>query len=113
MSENVLSHGIFLKITNGPLNYEEISDILYDKKSIWNINYEGTLLYSDDSDGEAYGIQFHRKNVIDKEDIKILNDLGIEFDESSALAYSCVWYNGTDSDMSEVTLEEYKNLMLD
>lgn len=111
MSENVLSHGAFYKISNGPVDYEDISEELYDRGSIWNINYEGTLVFTDVSDSDMYGIQFHKHTSISEMDKEILESLNIEIDESSRLEYSCVWYNGTDSDMSTLTLKEYEEVV--
>lgn len=111
MSDNVLSYGVFYKIKNGPLDYEEVSEALYEADTFFNLNYEGTLLYTDMGGGNIYGLHFHEPKPLIGEDIRLLQLLhGIEVDESSGLAYSCVWYNGADSYMSELTLKEYEEI---
>lgn len=108
MSTYVMSFGVFMKITNGPVDYEELSEKLYEAGSIWNLNYDGTLVFSDEGGEDIYGILFASTNSVKAEDIELLNKLGIEVDATNVKPYVCVWYNGADSDMSMFTLEEFE-----
>lgn len=116
MSSTVLSQG-FIAVLDVPLDSEAREDLqerLYENKSTLHINHEGTLVYS---------------NVVpfkDREDIyelqiggKTLFDGSINFAHECANAgivingtygskpYSEIWYNGGDSQVSMLTLEEF------
>ena len=121
MSHDVYSKGIMIPLKE-KISREtriHISDDLYDDGDKIgfdvNVNYEGTLIYTDGSQCEdypPYGIQFEIKNDSSLNDsvIKILEKYGVELDYEKAAPYSCVWYNGTDSEMSLITLEEFLKL---
>lgn len=108
MSDNVMSTGFFAILSN-PIEdeeeREELGERLYDEGSL-HLNYEGTLVFSDErSDG--YGINFAGNGNV-RGFIDEVETAGLEIVKGSVLAYSCYWYNGTDSDMSELTLERYR-----
>jgi len=111
MSENVGSNGIMIPLTK-KLSDDECEDVmenLWERGgSIVSINYEGTLAYTDNQ-SDGYGISFGV--LYDDDDIDIiinmLDSYGIGFDITKARPYSCYWYNGADSDMDMLTLEEF------
>jgi len=114
MSEDVGSDGIMVPLTK-KLSDDELEDIMEDLwengNSIVNINYEGTLAYTDNrSDG--YGISFGVSYNDDDFDIIVetLDSYDIGVDITKARSYSCYWYNGADSDMDMLTLEEFYSL---
>lgn len=117
MSENVRTTGFFAILKN-PVSQdkekEELSDKLYDSSNL-RINYEGTMVYSIETEDDCcYGLFISKdKTDISKKDISNFisecesNDLVISHKNISN--YTCIWYNGVDSDMAMLTLEEYKN----
>lgn len=110
MSQNEHSYGHMVPILVPYTNEEreDLTEAWYAKGVLLNMNYDGTLLYTDHSgvDHSEYGIQFTRERSDEH-----VNDLakkhGIRVDEAKAQAYGCVWYNGADSDMSVMSLEDF------
>lgn len=110
MSENVMSTGIMVPL-NRKLSKEELSEYseeLYDRGSIVRFNYEGTLAYTDEG-GEEYGLFFGKMTTLKGQEFDDLNEFGLSVDMSKAKPYRCYWYNGVDSDMDMITLEEFIN----
>jgi hypothetical protein len=108
MSENVMSAGIMVPLsrTLTQEEREEWEEILYDQKSnIW-FNYEGTIAYSDEG-GDEYGIHFGEMLDSNLSEFKVLEQFGINIVPTKARPYRCYWYNGSDSDMGMITLENF------
>lgn len=110
MSDNVMSRGMMAPLVKSLTEEEreELEELLYDNKSGLSINYEGTIVYSDDrgSAEDAYGLIFE---VTDSrgEFLAELKRQNLEIDETKMLPYQCYWYNGSDSDMGLLELEDY------
>lgn len=107
MSDNVLSYGIMAVLKNpiGDLHTEEWevkNEALYEEG--FSLNYEGTLIFSDEGGSETYGIQLAQPHMFEEFYIS-MQRLGIEYEEPRF--YSCMWYNGSDSDMSMMTKEKF------
>ena len=112
MSEDVMSSGLFAILSKPITNEsdrEELSEHLYDTRSGLHINYEGTLVYSD-ARGSPYGISFGMASHPSSDFVCDCATQGLDIDDSSIRPYSCLWYNGVDSDMDMMTLEEYKKM---
>ena len=110
MSENVKSQGFMAEIVGGPVDYEEVSEKLYDNSTL-RINYDGTLIYSDETEDkyDTYGMTFLNTRKEDKQIfLSECLENNISIDVSSIKSYVCIWYNGVDSDMSTMTLEKFK-----
>lgn len=107
MSDYELSHGFMVILKNSILK-ELVSDVgeALERRSNLSVNYEGTLIYSDNGNGPNEGIQFFSKRSW-SEFIKELMRMKVEVKPDSAKIYSSFWYNGADSYMSETTLEEF------
>jgi hypothetical protein len=111
MSDNVMSSG-FMAVLQTPFSEEdreEKDEWLYEQQSNLHINYEGTMVFSDNrSDG--YGLTIHTDSAkaIDTGFVQDCDKLGLEIDSSTIRGYSCYWYNGSDSDMGMLTLEQYR-----
>jgi hypothetical protein len=111
MSDNVGSRGIMVPLTKKMSNEEreEITEALWDSgNSLVQINYEGTIAYTDHrSDG--YGINFGV--TADTDDLgyirTIMDHYGFGIVEELSRSYFCYWYNGVDSDMDMLELEEF------
>ncbi len=113
MSNQVLSYGLMAPLLT-PLTksnteqWEEVSARLAALEGNLELNYEGTLVFSNhqrkDPD-DTCGIVFV-KPVLHSMFFKALGlaNLPITHEVQS---YSCSWYNGSDSDMSMLTLEEF------
>lgn len=109
MSETVASSGLMVPLlSKQPKNVVyEWNDLLYDQGSLVKINYEGTLAYTDDG-GEVYGITFgSRDHQIKLDEFDDLLQFNIGVDLNKVRPYNCVWYNGADSYMDDITLEEF------
>lgn len=111
MSENVGSSGIMVPLTAkmSEEEREEITEAIWDSgNSLVQINYEGTLAYTNHR-SEGYGITFGV--TADKNDLgyirTIMDHYGFGIVEEQARPYSCYWYNGADSDMDMMELEEF------
>jgi hypothetical protein len=108
MSENVMSTGLMVplnrKITQE--ESEEWTEELWDQGSDVRINYEGTLAYTDIR-GDEYGIRFGIASDFSLDAFQDLAQFGLTVEEDKARPYSCYWYNGADSDMDMMTLEEF------
>jgi len=111
MSDNVMSSGLFAVLKTPVLDasdLEELSETMWNAKSFVQINNEGTLLYTE-TRGSEYGIRFSIHSEIDSSQFQSeAMKHGLEIDLSTVLPYSCYWYNGSNSDMSAMTLERYK-----
>ena len=108
MSSDVMSTGIMVPL-NRKLTEEERdewSEELYDQGDNVNFNYEGTLAYTDEG-GEAYGISFGVKNDFDVNAFDCLEKYGLGVQMKKARPYRCMWYNGADSDMDMMELEDF------
>jgi hypothetical protein len=133
MSEDVYSAGIMVPITHN-LTKEEIMDFgewAYDTgETEYSLAYSGELMYSqNDSDQGQYGINFscdrqhHRRPKIytsesigqmikmqesaDRYALTLTGDKWIKLDRELAEMYTCLWYNGSDSDMDMMTRSEF------
>lgn len=108
MSENVTSTGLFGKLIT-PIDRDdsfEAIEELYDTYNL-NINYEGTLVFSDEPQSEP-GIFFgSASNDAVSEFISDCQKAGFPVIPESVRPYTCTWYNGSDSDMSELTVDEF------
>lgn len=109
MSENVTNTGQFAILKN-PISENrssELNDLFYENGSTLRINYDGTLVYTV-KDDNIEGIKFYvpsSSNITDL--ISDIPELSIL--DQSVTDYICTWYNGCDSDMSTLTLNEYKS----
>lgn len=109
MSENVHSTGTMVPLSRH-LTREEREDwgeILYDQGSKVCFNYDGTIAYTDHRDQDEYGIYFGDMHDTNLEEFKDLDQFGIGVLEHQARPYRCFWYNGADSDMGTITLDEF------
>jgi hypothetical protein len=120
MSDTVRSIG-YIAILAAPLTdvdaLEAIQESLYDIRSIIGVNDEGTLVYSDVNRAkklsertELYGLHLGRDSTIGTRNdfATLVRTLGLTVVENSIEPYSCIWYNGTDSDMATLTIEEFR-----
>ncbi len=108
MSENVASAGIMLPLNRklSEEEREEWTELLWDQGSSVHINYEGTLAYTDEG-GQEYGISFGDMGNYSTEPFKDLEQFGLSVLPNEARPYTCYWYNGSDSDMDMLTLEDF------
>lgn len=110
MSEDVTSRGFFGVLVNPISDQEErdnIIEILYDSDVNLGLNYEGTLVFSENYTN-GYGLTFWTLDNADKESFKKLClENYLEVDPTTITPYICTWYNGSDSDMSLLTAKEY------
>jgi len=112
MSRNVVSSGVMVPL-NRKITQEEREDWtedLYDRASFVKINYEGTLAYTDEG-GEEYGISFGSIPTYEGDsEFEDLKQYGLWVQGDKARTYRCCWYNGTDSNMDMLTLEEFLSM---
>lgn len=107
MSDTVLSYG-FMAVLEKEVDPNEISEILWEKHSTLRVNGEGTLAYIDFSDHDSlYGLFIGVKGMDVYEFYAECEKFGLSVDKSTTQPYTCVWYNGGDSDMAMLTKEEF------
>ena len=115
MSSQVLSYGYFAKLIT-PIGdyeteeYEILTEHLYDNGSHLHINYEGTLIYSDNLEhGDFYCGLYFLEDISKENFIQKCKDNNFKVVENRIKPYVCSWYNGADSDMSMMKLEDFIN----
>lgn len=107
MSDDVHSQGYFGKLLT-PLpesstpEWDEFNDAL--EKHALCLNYEGTMIYSDKQsntyDSGLFFVQANGAREFREACIKAGHDV------DPVKHYTCIWYNGADSPMSEALVEE-------
>lgn len=112
MSGYVVNTGFMAEIQNPvPENeWSKYNDKFYDDDADININYEGTIIYSTDTEEDVsdYGLKFGNYNNV-QQFVENAKKYGLIIKEDTIRTYSCIWYNGADSDMSLLTLKEFNN----
>jgi hypothetical protein len=116
MSETVRQYG-FVAVLLKPLSEEqreEISETLWDEKSDLGINYEGTLLYSDLNSHKSYrerediyGLFLGNKDFDETPFVEEAIRRGLDIDGNTITSYNCIYYNGSDSPLDELTKDEF------
>lgn len=111
MSDNKITLGLVAPLLV-PLTDEQ-REALWEKLDSLNldINYEGTLIFSRDKDVESYNFDICVGNPANPDDFKDLctkNGFAIAYWDTQP--YFAHWYNGSDSPMSVMTLEQFKNV---
>lgn len=110
MSSDVMSRGLMAPILT-PIDDDEreaLMEKLWEDNSSLNISYDGTLAWIEISETDAYGISFGVENECSPEELglaALVYDLHVALDQ--ARPFSCLWYNGTDSDMSMLSAAEF------
>lgn len=110
MSENVISVGCMAKLKNPVGSYkedmwEDFSDMLYEHNLI--LNYDGNIVFTDTHcNSYDFSFKFIDDNM-KNEFIKTCSENGIDIDIENVKIYVSQWYNGTDSYMSDITLEQF------
>ena len=118
MSSTVKSYG-FVAVLDKPLTEEEereeLSETLYNNKSGLNINYEGTLVYIDFNQHQPYDVRediygltlgdttFNGRNKF----YEALEGNGLTIIGGTVQPYEEIWYNGGDSMLDTLTVEDY------
>lgn len=116
MSDYQLSYGIIAQLLH-PITdryeLEEVINVLAEDSNL-QLNYEGTLIYSDHSNGDQ--IDHSNGDEIDQLIIasdKYIQSFHLQIQQFSIQVipplefYSCVWYNGSDSPMSMITRRKF------
>lgn len=114
MSENVGSSGVMVPLSR-KLTREECEMLT---EEMWkgpyagdvNINYEGTLAYTDhrsDGYGISFGVSARMNDLYLIQQELDRHDLSVTLLPAFAKPYTCYWYNGVDSDMDTMTLENF------
>lgn len=110
MSCDVMSRGLMAPLLT-PVSREDYDDLmeqLWDDGSPLRINYEGTLAWIEVTSEDGYGLSFGVDNECSPEELGLAGlvyDLRIALDQ--ARPFSCLWYNGSDSDMSMLSVEDF------
>lgn len=108
MSEDVMSRGLMAPILNPIDDRDELMEKLWEDNSPLNISYDGSLAWIEVTAEDGYGLSFGVENECSPEELGlagIVYDLQIALDQ--ARPFSCLWYNGADSDMSMLTAPEF------
>jgi hypothetical protein len=87
---------------------EELSEKMYDDDSGLELSYDGSLVWLGIDLDEDYGISFcHTSDFTLDELIFAAADYNLIVLSEQARSFSCLWYNGADSNMSTMTVEEF------
>jgi hypothetical protein len=113
MSENVRSYG-FMAVLEVPVDHADFHDKAWYDKSPLCVNYEGTLVYIDFNRMKShhereniYGLFIGDERLDASLFVSECRKYGLSVDQSSRRQYNCIWYNGSDSDMSLLTKKEF------
>lgn len=114
MSDNVLSYG-FIAVLKEPVDHEEFFDKAWNGQWPVMVNYEGTLVYSDSNAHKSYqdrtniyGLFLGPSRQADAQEFeKNCIEHGLSVDMATIKPYTCIWYNGCDSDMASLTKEKF------
>lgn len=112
MSSMQMSVGIMVPIE--PLDtesdeYWDLEGVLYAETN-WKINYEGTIAFTDVG-GDEYELVIGDLET-EEPNYQDLISNGIVPKMKHAKPYRCMWYNGSDSPMSTLTIEEFNEMSL-
>lgn len=122
MSTIVQSQG-FIAILVNPVPQDQRSDVhekLYDETDGFiQISEDGMLVFSDDFAKKKYSEREFNGDLFIVGKLDASSDMagfveaalkaGLPVNPASIEPYTCVWYNGSDSPMSLLTLEEFQN----
>lgn len=114
MSTNVRSYG-FIAVLKQEADPGEVFDRLWNAKSPLGVNNDGTLVYIDFNATKSYS---ERENIYGlfigqseegrvHEFLTECNRFGLFVHAATVKPYNCIWYNGSDSDMANLTKEEF------
>lgn len=113
MSRDVYSRGLMAPIINPALDPEAleiIQELIFEENGRLQINYEGTLAYISEDEEDAYGLTLGSpSDEFSPEELGVAGiAFGIQVALDQCLPFSCGWYNGGDSPLDMLTLEEFK-----
>jgi hypothetical protein len=88
-------------------DWEDLTDNLYNVGSVLKLNYDGTLVFSENIDVPLYDFEIQIGNPYSTD--KFINECSLNglYVKSHPTSYVTVWYDGADSTQSMMTLEEY------
>lgn len=110
MSDNRITIGLVapLLVPVTDVQREELCDKLDPLKL--DINYEGTLLFFVVKDGASYDFDICIGNPANPDAFKDLSvSAGVPIQYWDTQSFFAHWYDGSDSPMSTMTLEQFKN----
>lgn len=118
MSSTVRSYG-FIAVLKNPVpkkDYEDLTEKMYDEKSTLDVTYDKNLAYLDYNTHRPYHerediyglhIQGAEKRNDPQDLVREVAKYGLEIDESTIRAYDCIWYNGSDNPVDQLTKAKY------
>lgn len=108
MSENKITAG-WIGILQTPVDHEAVSEILYEAGDKLGVNYDGTLIYSKEVDGNDYEFGLKVGAQSTKEQfIEAVRAAGYYVDTAQGVQpYVCHWYNGVDFPVDEYNIGEF------
>lgn len=111
MSSDVMSRGLMAPILN-PIadagEREELSEALYDDGARLQISYDGTLAWIGTDESDGYGLHFGGEGDNSPEELGAAGiAYGLEIAIDQARPFSCLWYNGSDSEMDMLSAAEF------
>lgn len=110
MSENKITIGLVAPLLV-PMSDEQ-REGLWSKLDSLNldVNYEGTLIFSKEKDVESYDFDICVGNPANPDDFtELCQKEGFPILSHDVQPYFAHWYNGSDSPMSTMTLEQFKH----
>jgi hypothetical protein len=121
MSTTVLSHG-FIAVLAFAIHKDQRDDLeqqLYEAKTGLRLNADGTIIWYDTNAGKKYSeCEFNGDLLIvgcDAKDqaartsfMEAVLKVGLPVQEHTIQPYTCIWYNGCDCPLWDLTEEEFR-----
>lgn len=108
MSTDVMSRGIIIPLRSKIKDPSEFNEKLWEADSLLRVNYEGSFIYSDEGGrgNDAYGLFFDRPNPTGAM-MNEIRTLGLSVVTAQARSYACLWYNGADNPVDDMTKAQF------
>lgn len=112
MSETVRVQGFIAKLVK-PFSGDEDEYDEFMAENDWEpgLNYEGTLFYVGATQDDIYGLTIGNNLSAKFDIIKDAEKYGLEIDKTSIRPFDCIYYNGGDFPIDELTIEKYNSIL--
>ena len=122
MSTTVISSG-FIAVLDFPIHKDQREDLeqqLEEAKSGLRLNGDGTIIWQDINAGKKYSEREFNGDLLligcDAKDraarisfIDAVLKIGLPVQEHTIQSYTCIWYNGCDCPLWDITEEEFRD----
>lgn len=108
MSSDVMSVGLMAPVMNPPKDVDELTEQMWQDNSPLELSYDGTLAWISTRGDSGYGLNFGVETEVGPEELGLAGLIyGLNIAVDQARPFMCLWYNGSDSDMHLLTVEQF------